>query len=704
MSSLRLSGRLALLAIAVAGLSAMPAWCAGHGAGASGSHSIHAGAVAVTVERNGAFTVADTATGMKLTGRMPEGAGAARVTSGDDGIGAYRQIAVTASGRVAAIRVYGKRESVMFVDERRDGGANADPFPTFAIAPGNLERFSYDVSAFAPIAFGKLDSQGPWVFFDGGMHTMVVSPADNYLVADMQKNAQGEMESGIDASIQKLPAGFTHRTLLVFGTGIGQTLDRWGKDLQMLNHKPPVANDADVVLKKYGYWTDHGAFYYYKYDPKLGYEGTLLAVRDQMRKLGVAPGYMQLDSWWYPKAQPNSPGGDNGAIVYRADKKIFPDGLDSFHQRLGLPLVTHARWFAEESPYRKEYRMSRNVIIDPRYWKATAEYLKKGGVAVYEQDWLDSNARPAINIVQAHAFLAEMAHSMAREGLAIQYCMALPGYFMASTQFPNLETIRVSDDRFLPARYDNFLYTGALAHAVGLWPWSDVFMSTELSNLVAATLSAGPVGTGDALGQIDAANLKRTMRADSVLLKPDVPLRPLDSMYAADEAAAQGGKKIPMVAMTKTYFGKATETYVFSYPRAAGETAPEVPLTELGVHGSAYAWNWQTQKGEMIAAGGEVPLQYQEKWGYEVVAPVNRAGIALLGDVSKIVPLARKRFTSVTDTGSVEFTMAFARGEKAVTVTGYATRKPEVKALEGSVIEFLYDAGDRLFRFEVSPG
>jgi hypothetical protein len=48
--------------------------------------------------------------------------------------------------------------------------------------------------------------------------------------------------------------------------------------------------------------------------------------------------------------------------------------------------------------------------------------------------------------------------------------------------------------------------------------------------------------------------------------------------------------------------------------------------------------------------------------------------------------------------------MAFARGEKAVTVTGYATRKPEVKALEGSVSGFHYDAGDRLFRFAVSPG
>ena len=39
-----------------------------------------------------------------------------------------------------------------------------------------------------------------------------------------------------------------------------------------------------------------------------------------------------------------------------------------------------------------------------------------------------------------------------------------------------------------------------LASALGEWPWTDVFMSSETSNLLLSTLSASMVGVGDALG------------------------------------------------------------------------------------------------------------------------------------------------------------------------------------------------------------
>jgi len=47
----------------------------------------------------------------------------------------------------------------------------------------------------------------------------------------------------------------------------------------------------------------------------------------------------------------------------------------------------------------------------------------------------------------------------------------------------------VSDDRFSRERWDSFLYTSRLAAALGVWPWADVFMSTERDNLLIATLS-----------------------------------------------------------------------------------------------------------------------------------------------------------------------------------------------------------------------
>jgi hypothetical protein len=507
--------------------------------------------------------------------------------------------------------------------------------------------------------------------------------------------------SGIDSQIRTLPAGFTHGTLLTFGHGINNTFNEWGTALQKLNRKPAVPNDADVVLKKFGYWTDNGASYYYKFDPSLGYEGTLLAVRDQYKKMGVPIAYLQLDSWWYPKTRGNTlkgGTGDNGAIVYRADPTIFPDGLNAFHKRLGLPMATHARWFSEASPYRREYKMSNNVVIDPRYWNATASYLSDAGVVVYEQDWLDKNARPAVNIAQSKEFLSEMAGAMAARKIGIQYCMALPGYFLASTQFPNLSTIRVSDDRFERARYDEFLYGSALAHAVGLWPWADVFMSDELPNLVLATLSAGPVGVGDALGHIDAANLKRVMRADSVILKPDTPIRPIDATYLADASDARS----PMVALTRTDFGPASEYYLIAYPRSGNASSTTVSLDDLGIHGAVYAWNWQDQSGKTIPAGGSITVPFTSGWGYEVLAPINKNGIALLGDTSKIVPLARKRFASVTNNGAVNAVFSFAAGESFVRVSGYSRHKPKIRAQQGTVHNIHYDAATGVFSFSAS--
>lgn len=656
--------------------------------------------------RDGTYTVTSQMSGIWLKGSLPSAVTSLGTSKGRDRLGRYSEIrADYGNGRAAVLRLYDGSSTVLLLDQHTRANANTTRFPDFRVGPDNLRRAGYKVYRFAPIQFGKLDSQGPWLFFDGRRETMVLSPADNFLVSDLDVSKDGSMSSGIDPQIGTLPAQFSHATLLVFGQGVNHALAVWGEDLQKLNGKKPISNDADVVLNKFGYWTDNGANYYYKFEPTLGYEGTLLAIRDKYRELGVPIAYLQLDSWWYPKESGNTPGRDNGEVVYQADPSIFPDGLDSFHQRLGLPLVTHARWIAPSSPYRHQYTMSKNVVIDPRFWDATAAYLKKGGVVVYEQDWLDHNARPAIDIAQSHQFLASMAKGMGQAGLGIQYCMALPAYFMASTQFQNLRTIRVSDDHFMRSRYDWFLYSSALAHAVGVWPWSDVFMSSELPNLVLSTLSAGPVGTGDTLAGIDAANLKRVMRSDSVILKPDTPLVPIDAMYLVDSATAEGAPAQPMVASTTTDFGAATEHYVFSYPRVESESESSVPLSELGITGSAYAWDWVTGQGKVVHPNESLEMQYRNGWSYVVLAPLNKNGIALLGDTSKIVPLARKRFVSVKESShAVEATVAFADGETSVPVSGYASHRPHVRALLGTIRNLHYDSATHLFTFDVVSG
>ena len=90
---------------------------------------------------------------------------------------------------------------------------------------------------------------------------------------------------------------------LVIAPGINRAFDVWGRFLTDLAGKKRPANDADVSLKYLGYWTDHGARYYYRFEDALGYAGTLLEVRRQFRTMNIRLGYVQLDSWFYPKGR-----------------------------------------------------------------------------------------------------------------------------------------------------------------------------------------------------------------------------------------------------------------------------------------------------------------------------------------------------------------------------------------------------------------
>ena len=373
----------------------------------------------------------------------------------------------------------------------------------------------------------------------------LISPAQNFPVARMTLGSDGALASGIDAGIASLPAGYTHQTLLVAGGGPNQLFDVWGSAMTALHgkHRPP--NDADVTLEKLGYWTDNGATYYYHFEPQLGYAGTLLAVRHEFDQRGIALGYLQLDSWWYPKG-PNARWDDtaNGIFRYRAAPELFPGGLPAFQQQVGLPLVTHARWIDPSSPYRTEFNQgfSGNVMTDAGYWADLMSYLQAGGVVTYEQDWLGAQAQPVYDLSAPQQFMGNMAGAAALRGMTLQYCMPLPRHVLQTVEYGNVTTMRVSDDRFDRNRWDTFLYTSRLASALGVWPWADVFMSTERNNLLLATLSAGIVGIGDPLGAEDAANLRRVMRADAVLVKPDAPLVPTDESMLAEAGAVAGVK------------------------------------------------------------------------------------------------------------------------------------------------------------------
>jgi hypothetical protein len=392
---------------------------------------------------------------------------------------------------------------------------------------------------------------------------------------------------------------------------------------------------------------------------------------------------------------------------YTAHKFLFPDGLATFQKDIGLPLVTHNRWVDLNSPYRDRFKISGVAAVDPAFWREIAGYLHTNGVVTYEQDWLDriDNFSPAFrtNLEAGEAFTDGMANACRDQGLTMQYCMPYPCYLLQGCRYPNLTTSRVSDDRFGPNHWNDFLYASRLASALRIWPWTDVFMSGETNNLLLATLSAGPVGIGDAIGAENTHNLFQSVRADGVIVKPDASIIPLDRMYLAD---AQTNSS-PMLAAAYTVNRNLRTAYVFAYNRSKTESATvSFNAADLDLLGPFYVYDYfagRLQRVETHATFSSVLPGGAS--AYYVVAQVAAAGVAFLGDQGKFVSNGRQRIASAYDEpGQLGLVVNFAVNDGPVTLHGGSPRRVEAALSDGAPLPVRYDPATGHFTIEVSPG
>ncbi len=292
-----------------------------------------------------------------------------------------------------------------------------------------------------------------------------------------------------------------------------------------------------------------------------------------------------------------------------------------------------------------------------------------------------------------------MARAAAQKSMTLQYCMPQARHYLQTSKYNNVTTIPTSPDRFGRSRWDRFLYGSRLAGALGVWPWSDVFMSPELDNLLLATPSAGPVGVGDPLGSVDAGNLLRAVRDDGVIVKPDVPLVPMDQTVLQDAQGLQAA----MVAATYTDFGTMKAAYVFAYPRGVDTTVSFQPFS-LGLGGPVYVYNYFADAGQVMDSGSQFSAQIAGAYAYYIVTPIGPSGIGLLGDADQLVPLGKQRIPRVTDVGILDLVVAFAPGESRRTIHGYSPKPVVVTAKKGTVSSGSYDPATQRFRFSVSAG
>ena len=686
------------------------------------------GGVGVQVTTNGDYEIRARELTWTFAGNVGYPIQEIKTSSGQDAIGAYEEVTFRWNAQFSGgIRRYEDKPAVLF-SVNAPAGANVTnvAFPSFTRFPANLHGFSYREENFAPPSF-KLEQNGtPWLLFDDAAHTAVISPAANFLVARLSGDGRTGIASGLNPEVGTLDKPLTHRSLLVFGRGVGTTFQAWGGMLTDLYGKKRPPYDADPTLKYFGYWTDNGADYYYKYDKDLGYRGTLLKMVESYRRQFITLGYFQLDSWWYQKStrEPDGKQGKEkkvaelpagrwnrygGTMDYTADPDLFPLGLAAFQKEINLPLVVHGRWVDRESPYQNQYKFSGVAPIDLAYWEDRMTYLATNGVCCYEQDWLDriyfnSNLGRAVGL--GDAFADGMAAASADHGLTMQYCMALPRHFLQGSKYSNLTTIRTSGDRFEPGKWRPFLYTSQLAAALGMWPWCDVFKSSERGNMIVAVLSAGVVGTGDAMGKEAPENIRLAARADGVLVKPDRPMVPTDDTYVGEALGTDG----PLTAWTCTDHGDRRTLYAFAFaPKGTlgsgyRDFPWEITPASFGIRTPSYVYDVTSKQGVALAAGQPYhALLIRRSYAFVIIAPVGPSGIAFLGDPDKIASTGKQRIADIRESAeSLKVTVLTAAGESAVILHGFADVAPSCQLADGKELPVRYDAATKHFTVAVA--
>ncbi|NOX86379.1 MAG: hypothetical protein GXO86_10530 [Chlorobi bacterium] len=663
-------------------------------------------------QKTGGYAIQSKSTDWTFKGSIGKQLSNVKTSNGQDSIGSYRQISFqwkSDNHYVGSIRRYNDKPIVVFslttpnkVDQIKT------IFPSFHTFPKSMYHYSFGDKAASPPKFRLTQTSTPWLFFNQQKQAYIISPASDFMVSKMTGDGDTVINSGLNSQLKNLPVNFTHKTILVMGDGIQKTWAVWGNALMKMYGKKRSGNESDPILKYYGYWTDNGAAYYYNYIRSKGYGGTLRAVRKQYKKEGITMGYMQLDSWWYEKSIYNISGKPTaghknrnfpakgewnrygGLLTYRADRYVFPHGLKSFHQSVGVPLVVHNRYIALRSPYRNEYKITGYAAVDPRFWNDIASFIKSAGVVVYEQDWLNviynHTPRMASKLSVGNAFTDNMAKAFKTQGIDMQYCMATPRYFMQGVKYNNLTTIRVSGDRLEPTKWRHFIYTSQLGYNLGIWPWSDVFMSHETGNMIISVLSAGAVGTGDALGKEYKTNIMRAGRKDGVLVKPDAALLPMDIDYINDARHADK----PMLAFTYTKQNNIRTNYVFAFaPNNSKDKLISFQLSTLGMKGKVVVYDpLSGAMKEMNAndtftdimsdttniiektstTGGSISYRYT----YYIIAPITSVGVSFLGDEGKIVATGRQRIPELSfSQNKLQVQVVFAKGESSVKLHGY---------------------------------
>jgi hypothetical protein len=580
-------------------------------------------------------------------------------------------------------------------------------FPTFA-GPGldDFFLFPHRPAVLAPL----------WLNAPGA--SLMLAPLDAFHDQAMAppRDPEDGLRCGWHGDLARAARGHASELALWAGPGPRAVLEDWAGFLRRRHGTRRPSRHADATVARLSYWTDNGAAYWYRTEPDADVGGTLERVATSLRRQEIPACAFELDSWFYPHEISRSVNPDGqehvpptGMLAWEARADVLPEGVRALRRRIGdAPLILHTRHFSSRSPYWRDHDAwtdgDRAHPVGPDLFRRLLGQAADWGAITVEQDWLVEMFLGVRGLREepgrARAWQESFDAAAAEHGLSLLWCMATPADFFQTLTLPTVVSIRTSGDyRYLAgnaAHWTRFLYTNALARALGLLPFKDVFLTNpkgsgwdgdehaEAEALLSA-LSAGPVGIGDRSGRSDPGIVMRTCRADGVLVKPDVPIAALERCFRRDVWFHPE----PLVAEAHSIHPAGRWTYLASFNAWRGRTPLrfELALADLGAlapTAPVLALDWRSGRTDRLEPDARIPLELApDAWDYRVLCPLLEGEIGVFGDVVLYATAGDRRLRDIrSQGGTLRFDVLGAPGERAC-VEGWSAREPADVDVDG---------------------
>eukprot|EP01084_Bolivina_argentea_P175898 304502_1 len=314
--------------------------------------------------------------------------------------------------------------------------------------------------------------------------------------------------------------------------------------------------------------------------------------------LNIPISYFQLDwSWYYPQCFRTVQSCAGWSVLNWTadiiDQSMYPHGLPWLYNKLSTNKYNKLRGFdlhnRQWAPVNYYSQNNEFEFIIEGNWINTSNTQAVGlpkntdsffyslytnastwGLWIYEKDYLYQqfvgmfSSFSDLNFFQS--YLRSMNDMSAKvcnnnitkcgnnDQITIQYCTATPPDILSSINLDYVTQVRVSTDYMAGSQQPggqwnwHIAQVSLLASSIGLAPFKDNFWTTQYQtgnpwhvnepnpslNALISSLSNGPIGIGDKIGDSNKTIIMRVCRDDGLLLKSDRSIVPIDKTFTSN--------------------------------------------------------------------------------------------------------------------------------------------------------------------------